>query len=137
MRGAVVVCGWLILVACGASALSPAPEIQLDREFTLAPGGVARTADLRLSFERVAADSRCPIDVQCVWEGDAVVAVAVSVQGRGDCALELHTAGAFEQEQACVPYRIRLVRVLPAPVAAASPIPSVAYRATLVVSSDR
>jgi hypothetical protein len=135
MRGAAVV-GWLILVACGASALSPAQEIQLDREFTLAPGGVARTADLRVSFDGVAADSRCPIDALCVWEGDAVVALSASVQGRGDCALELHTAGDFEHERACATYRIRLDRLMPAPVSA-SPIPAAAYRATLVVSSDR
>lgn len=44
--------------------------------FSLAPGETARLADGGgLRYERLVADSRCPPAVQCVWAGDAVIAL--------------------------------------------------------------
>jgi hypothetical protein len=46
--------------------------------FTLAVAGKAEVAPgLILTLERVLADSRCPVDVTCVWAGEIRVALAL------------------------------------------------------------
>jgi hypothetical protein len=51
--------------------------------FTLAPGQAAtlKTADTRITFNEVREDSRCPVDVTCVWAGDAKVDVTIARSG--------------------------------------------------------
>jgi hypothetical protein len=51
--------------------------------FTLAPGQSAtvKTADTRITFREVREDSRCPVDVTCVWAGDAKVEVTIARPG--------------------------------------------------------
>jgi hypothetical protein len=51
--------------------------------FTLAPGQAAtvKTADTRITFREVREDSRCPVDVQCVWAGDAKIEVVIARTG--------------------------------------------------------
>ena len=121
-----------ILVACGGPGVSDG--VPLDRELVLAPGMAAGGAVLRVTFERVANDSRCPADVQCVWEGDAVVVLAVSGSATGDCAVELHTAASLERERRCGVYAVRLLRLSPERASAAVPIPPASYRAAVIVS---
>lgn len=43
-------------------------------------GAVAASADgsLLVTFDRVDSDSRCPIDVVCVWAGDAELVIGIS-----------------------------------------------------------
>ena len=70
----------VLALACdsgvGPSAVEPPPEV------TLAPNQTARIAgtDVTIGFEGVREDSRCPVDVTCVWEGNAAVGLTL-VQG--------------------------------------------------------
>ena len=81
---------------------------------------------LRVSFESVTEDSRCPMDAICVWAGRVVVDVTA---GRGEARhLALSPGDAADVDG----LRLRLVRVEPYP-SAAEPIPASAYRATFVV----
>lgn len=45
-----------------------------------------------LSYTRLVNDSRCAPDVQCVWEGDAQVALQWRAAGAGAQQLRLHTS---------------------------------------------
>ena len=38
-------------------------------------------SDVRITFRSVTEDSRCPLDVTCVWEGNGQVALTVSSPG--------------------------------------------------------
>ncbi|MBV6521783.1 MAG: hypothetical protein MNPFHGCM_01927 [Gemmatimonadaceae bacterium] len=88
----------LVLVAglaagCGApSTVASGPPatttVSLDREFELAPGQKAflSPSGLTIRFDSVANDSRCPVDVVCVWSGNA--AVHVTIQRPGEAAHE-------------------------------------------------
>lgn len=108
--------------------------MSLAAEFELAPGQAVQvgTERLRVEFERVASDSRCPVDVQCVWEGDAVVVVALSQPARPSVSLQLHTAGSLPGQGTYGRHRVRLVKLLPPPLSSA-PVPAADYRATFVV----
>lgn len=44
--------------------------------------------DVEVTFSSVTEDSRCPVDVTCVWAGRAVVALAISA-GSGASTIEL------------------------------------------------
>jgi hypothetical protein len=78
----------LSLATCGGSPT----EVALNEEFELLLGQSVRVAGRStvLTFERVREDSRCPVDVTCVWAGNAVVVLRVG----GDhpsTAVELNT----------------------------------------------
>ncbi len=112
------------LAACDSGPATAPSEVAAGQEFTLAPGTAALADGLRVGFERVVSDSRCPADVVCAWAGEVVVEVSA---GGGD-ARQLRPGESFTTGG----HRVRLVRVEPYP-ASASPIAPQDYRATLVV----
>jgi hypothetical protein len=114
---------------------APAPqEGAVSREVVLGPGESSRVDGLTVKFEGVSADSRCPIGVQCFWEGDAVVEVSVSEPSRESSNLELHTSGRYPREGTYGRYRVRLVSLVPQPRENEG-VPAGEYRATLQVSA--
>jgi hypothetical protein len=113
----------------GPSAPTSPQEVQL----TL--GQSQRVGGLTVRFDEVSADSRCPLGVQCVWEGDAAVLLTVSEPSRSGAALELHTAGRFPREGTYGRYRVRLVSLEPQP-RAGGPVRPDLYRATLLVTGE-
>ena len=132
---------FLFLAACasggGGNAPTP-PTPALNEEFVLAPGQTAAVegTNVRLTFERVREDSRCPTDVTCIWEGDAVVVLKVKVEAE-EATREVHTQGG-EPRLRKAPvgdYVVTLVRLEPAP-RSTSTIEASAYRATLSVGRD-
>jgi hypothetical protein len=128
-----VMAACLAMAACGNKVSTPAGEkIPLGREFTLAVGQSAVVDDdVRLTLKSVADDSRCPVDVTCVWEGDATVAVEV-ITPTPRAEHELHTSARFDREAKHGAYRVTLVKLEPAPRSSAT-ISAGDYRATFVV----
>jgi len=122
----------LLLASCGTSPASPRPA-RLGETFTLAPAQAAQIegAGLVVTFEGVDADSRCPVDVTCVWEGDAVV--LVSARPGSASRRELHTSGRYASEVEVGDYKLRLIGLVPAPRSGASPAPG-DYRASFEVT---
>ena len=92
-----------LLIACGLLAgCTTVPATSQPSASTIADGsdvqlGIGETARLadgsRLSYLRLVNDSRCPPDVQCVWEGDAEIALQWRAAGTGTQELHLHTNG--------------------------------------------
>ena len=123
----------LAMAACGNKVSTPSGEkVPLGREFTLAPGQSAVVDDdLRLTLKSVTDDSRCPVDVTCVWEGDAKVAVEV-ITPTPRAEHELHTTGRESHEAKHGAYRITLVKLEPARRSTTT-ISASDYRATFVV----
>ena len=130
---------FVFLAACASGGTSPAtPTPAVNEEFTLAPGETAsvKGTSLRLTFERVSEDSRCPIDVTCIWEGDAVVVLKVKTE-TDEVTREVHTQGGEPRSRKAPAgdFVVTLVRLDPAPRSTAAIEPS-AYRATLLVARE-
>src|SRR5688500_17305550 len=130
---------FVFLAACASGGSGPsAPTPAVNEEFTLAPGQTATVNDAKISltFERVTDDSRCPTDVTCIWEGDAVVVVKVKTETDEETR-ELHTQGGESRSKKAPagPFTITLVKLESAPRSTA-PIEPSAYRATLVVGRE-
>lgn len=131
------------LAACGGASSSPTaitvqhePTTHVGADgglITLAvgqTGTVGAQSPLRVTFRGVEHDSRCPTDVQCVWEGNAAVDVRLARDGR-EARTTLHTT--LEQNQVeYAGYVVRLAAVAPAPVSGRS-IPANEYTVTLEV----
>ena len=123
----------LLAAACATSTGAVRP-IGLNQETELAPGQSVQSGALRVTFTQVDGDSRCPADVTCVWEGDALVKIEVSEQPGDPVARELHTSGsAGASEITYGGFSIQLVRVTPQ-THSQQPIPAQDYRVTLKIT---
>ena len=71
-----------VILAC-APVRSDVPTVPVNTDFDVAVKGMARIQDswLLVRFDTVTDDSRCPADVQCVWEGNATARVTVDSAG--------------------------------------------------------
>jgi len=134
---------FLCVLACACARGSALTDVAptgngcpcLDREFALKVGAPAtiQNEQLEIRVDSVGPDSRCPVDVACVWEGDALVTIALSRQAQAPGRLQLHTSQQFATEGAYLNYRVRLRALTPAP-RAGDQIEPAAYTATLIVS---
>ncbi len=80
------------------------------------PGGGA----LRVGFLHVVEDSRCPVDVTCVWQGNAVVEISVALGSGPSVPLQLNTT-LEPRSRTHQGVRITVVELRPEPVSDAPP----------------
>jgi len=119
----------------GDPSASRANAVTTDQEFELSPGQSALigTEPLKVTFESITADSRCPPDVQCIWEGDAVARISAATGTQPPASHELHTNTGYATQVVHGAYQIRLVAVAPPPKAGVAIDPA-AYVITLLVA---
>lgn len=92
-------------------------------------GAVVPGTEVRVTFEGVLGDSRCPIDAICVWAGDAEVALTLALGADSPDLHVLHWNTAQGPGAVMVgPYRVSLVALDPLPRAGET-VPADAYRA--------
>lgn len=68
----------VVFTGCGMGPVSVAQTVEPGRHITLKPGqsaALSAAADLRVGFDSVVADSRCPKGEQCVRAGEAIVKI--------------------------------------------------------------
>jgi hypothetical protein len=82
-----------VLAACACSGSPTQPDrVPAGRPFELRVGDSALTTDnLRIRFDTVRSDSRCPMDALCVRAGEAVIGVTLSLAGEAAIGRELQT----------------------------------------------
>lgn len=137
-------CSWIMLVAllaCTAPVTisNDGPRTAISRvavgsAFALRVGEVAEVAEtgVRVRFDGVRQDSRCPSGVQCVWSGDAEVALRITTAA-GSTDVLLHTN--IDPRTANVAgHVLRLEELRPYP-AQTSTIPASEYVVSLMVTA--
>jgi hypothetical protein len=140
-RATVLGAALALAIGCahGSDGMSPTPggpsDPGLGQEVALKPGESVTIAGegLRIAFQGVPTDSRCPRGVTCVWAGDAVVQLSAQKPPNARATAELHTDLADQKETSYAGYRVRLVGLAPYP-AGETPIDPKTYVATIVVS---
>lgn len=128
-------CGSKPRVGDPSSPAKTANTMTTDQEFELGPGQsvLVGPEPLKITFDAVTADSRCPPEVQCVWEGDAVAKVQAATGTQAPSTYELHTNNGFATQVDHGGYRIRLTTVAPGPHQGVTIDPA-AYVITLIVT---
>lgn len=106
-------------------------QVAPGQDFTLRRGGTARLKDgtLTVTFESVA-DSRCPKNATCVWEGDAIVTLQVAGAKGAPAPYKLHTNRRLAASVKAAGHTIRLLDLQPA----AAPPAGQDYTARLRIS---
>ncbi len=134
MKNLFLAYGLMISLGAGAcdDASGPSRSVALGRSFELRVGELTAVDQelLTVGFVGVANDSRCPIDVVCIVAGDATLRLRVRRLPHAEEVVELKTP---ESPRGRVDdYEIEVLRLLPAPRAAAPTDPG-SYVATLIV----
>lgn len=138
--------GTVTVAACaGSPANDPSGSANLNNlpvlpaTISLAPGGSAdvASANLRIRFDSVTSESRCPSDVVCVQAGSATVALTVS-QLSGVMTAQLLSLSTISGRDVATSYGqpVRLLSVTPTPVST-RPTAQSAYRIELKVGADK
>jgi hypothetical protein len=137
MNRRVVVAVGLLVAACATPSqpstgggISTAIQVPAGPDFELAVGQEAKVdgTSIRIRFDGVKQDSRCPQEVQCVWAGNAVVDLRIT---SANTSVTLNT-GIEPRSAGIDSYNITLVDVKPA--AKQGGLPAGEYRAVLKVS---
>ena len=123
----------LAVIALVVAAHAGAAEPELGHPFDMKPDEVVTIQGLRITFEGVTNDSRCPTGVQCMWAGDAAAAFTLEKPPAAAQQRTLHTNGRFEREITVDAFVVRLDDVKPYPKEGATIAPA-DYRSTLVVT---
>lgn len=133
MKHATVIACGLLLVAPACAGVQIPAVVDPGASFTLAPGETAavKGADARITFKRVTDDSRCPVDVTCVWAGDAKIEITISRNGAPD-ETRILSITAPKHEATVGNLRISFVSLAPVPRQADASVPR-KYRAEFVV----
>jgi hypothetical protein len=108
-----------LLCVCFSAGCADHPtrpsEIPLGQSFALHPGTSAILSNgLKVTFDGVRSDSRCPMDALCVWAGDAVITVSLSQPGAIAAERALHTDPTGSEAQ-YLSYVIKLAVLAPYP----------------------
>lgn len=91
---AIVIVGVLVAGACRDSPTQP-DRVPKGQPFDLRVGDSALTTDdVRIRFDTVRSDSRCPMDALCVRAGEAVIALTIGRTGEVPVGRELDTTSA-------------------------------------------
>jgi len=76
----------IVAAALACATMEKAIVAEPGVAFSLPLGQTAtlRGSSARITFAQVREDSRCPVDVTCVWAGDAKIELTVSSNGSGN-----------------------------------------------------
>ena len=73
-------------------------------------------SNLRICFDSLY-DSRCPVNMECIWQGEAIVKLSLQVNGQKQ-NFKLSTLNAFpnfRNDTTVLDYRVKLLSVTPYP----------------------
>ena len=128
----------MALVAISFLSLLQGPpslnEVSVDQEFVLRPGQevAIENTRIRIVFDSVPEDTRCPKDVQCVWAGNGKVKLALKKSKKKSIPVIVNT-GMEPREVEYRGYRVKLIKLSPE-AKAGEMIPASEYEVTLRVS---
>lgn len=92
----------------------PGPMLGEEFQLTLSEKASLENADIQITFREVVEDSRCPLDVVCVREGQARIALNVTIAGK-EHALEVTKSADLENATHVEEYIIQLAELTPHP----------------------
>ena len=122
----------LVAVACNGNPTQP--DAVAGQPFEVRAGSTAELPDgIRLRFDSVLSDSRCPIDAICIRAGEAVIAITLSKAGSAAARFDVQTDPPDRRSASYSGHSITLTALQPFPRSDRQVQPS-GYAATFVVN---
>ena len=101
----------LVLLTCTTSATAgERVDIRVGHAAVVAGGAFT------VEFRQMVSDERCPLGVECFWEGDATVVIAIEPGSSDEREAELHTYHGYQRETRHDDYIITLEDLSPYPI---------------------
>jgi hypothetical protein len=127
---------YVVTLVISSTAASTPQQAALEEPFQLAIDqiGIVESEDLEITFIEIVEDTRCPLDVDCAWSGQAIVRVTLSKGNQAMGSFDLTTL--VEGDTAVTSmgeYAVRLLEVAPYPQTVERRIPRSDYVITLIV----
>ncbi len=121
-----------ILSACNSSPTDPASNLPVTVQLQVGESVVLASGGLSVSYLETTQDSRCPVAVECVWEGEGVVRISLSDDGGvlGSPSLSTNVHGSSPTAVRLDRYLLTLIELDPYPETPGG-IPPSDYRLTL------
>jgi hypothetical protein len=133
-----VILSMLMMIMTGLGQNSTAlTAVQVDQEFQLRRGQevTIQGTNLKIKFVSVLEDSRCPEDVDCVWQGNGKVKLELKEAKKNFISVIVNT-GIAPKEVGYNKYTIKLVKLSPNN-RSNQKIAQDQYEATLILSSAK
>lgn len=130
-----VVLGILIAMMIGPGQKSgDVIEVPMDQEFQLRAGQeiAIQGTNLKIKFASVLEDSRCPEDVECVWQGNGKVNLDLRESNKKAISVTVNT-GITPREAEFRQYTVKLIKLAPN-TRSNRTITQDQYEATVIVS---
>lgn len=89
-------------------------SLVLNEKVEVKVGECASNEYVTVCLDSVTSDSRCPINAECIWEGNASVALSVKVNNETH-NITLGTNGQFNNDTIIGDYQIKLNQLTPYP----------------------
>lgn len=107
----------LVCIAAVSIVASAIPQNAHSEMMTLRVGESKTLEDsgLQIGFDGILSDSRCPENLLCIWEGDAVALIWAVQPSNDKLSYELHTYRDFQWQVRYNDYTIKLMKVAPYP----------------------
>lgn len=127
---------FMLMAALGGIApdTQTSSNAPLNQEFKIKVGQQVTIKKIGIKFSAVNNESRCPTGVQCIWAGNAAVAIEFSKKGKKAMPATLNTS-VQPTEMNFKGYKIKLVALSPHPKVNQT-IDERDYEATLIVTKD-
>ncbi len=121
-----------IVSACDSSPTGPASNLPATVQLQVGESVVLASGGLSVSYLETTQDSRCPVTVECVWEGEGVVRISLSDDGGvlGSPSLSTNLHGSSPNAVRLDRYLLTVVDLDPYPETPGG-IPPSDYRLTL------
>jgi hypothetical protein len=120
MRAFVLLTASLAIAACSSNPTTTEPVVYSRAEvadsINIRVGRTIIVDGTRIRFDVVESDSRCPMDVVCVWAGDAVARFVVEQSGAPSSAVTLQLHATLQPKSgSALGFRIELLTLQPYP----------------------
>lgn len=93
--------------------------------------------NLRLCFDSLIGDSRCPANAVCVWEGSTVAKFSLRKNGESTSfTLATLKHGSYNKDTVLMGYKIEFVNLSPYPGTVPTPVPADQVKAELKITKQ-
>lgn len=123
-----------VFISCDKDSIGDG-SLKLDTETEFKSGNVLSNDLMTIYLDSVISDSRCPMDVYCIWEGNAAVNFVVTIDAT-EHLITLNTSGGanFPSDTILNEYSIALTNLLPYPESTGT-IAQDEYEASVIVKA--